>query len=44
VKDHCFYCWNDATHVWNDEFHDNLKVCRTHAPEGAPVLFAPKAV
>lgn len=35
---HCFYCWNDATHVRDDAGHSQLPVCGDHAPENAPVL------
>jgi hypothetical protein len=37
-RKHCFYCWNDATHVWDDETHSALEVCSDHAPENAPIL------
>jgi hypothetical protein len=45
MRKHCFYCWNDATHVWHDATHSSdltgssgLEVCREHAPENAPIL------
>lgn len=38
MRKHCFFCWNDATHVWDDATHSALEVCRDHAPENAPIL------
>lgn len=36
MKDHCFYCWNDAKYL---EEPGMVMVCKEHAAPGAMLLF-----